>query len=74
MSEGPRFDPTINLGHLVSLGGIIIAISGSWYLMDHRLATLERNMEKLSTVVIEYARLEQRISDQGRRIDKLETK
>ncbi len=24
----PRFDPTINLGHLISLGGVMIVVAG----------------------------------------------
>lgn len=70
----PRFDPTINLGHLISLGGVICAIAGSWYLMDYRLAAVERQIDKLSSVVIDNARMDQRITDHGRRIDKLESK
>jgi hypothetical protein len=72
VSEGPRFDPTINLGHLISLGGVIVTIVGGWYVMDHRLGALERNFEKLSVAVVELVRLDERLKDFGRRIDHLE--
>ena len=74
MTERPRFDPTINLGHLISLGGVIITIVGGWYVMDHRLSLLERNFDKLSSAVVEWVRLDERLKDHGRRIDKLESR
>ena len=74
MTERPRFDPTINLGHMISLGGVIITIVGGWYVMDHRLSLLERNFDKLSSAVVEWVRLDERLKDHGRRIDKLESR
>ncbi len=69
----PRFDPTINLGHLISLGGILFALTGSWWLMDHRIASLERQIDKLAVIVVDSAILRQQVQDHGRRIDRLET-
>lgn len=68
----PRFDPTINLGHLISVTGVIIFVAGSFYLTDYRLSTLEKNVEKLSTVIVESARVDERMKDYGRRIELLE--
>jgi hypothetical protein len=68
----PRFDPTINLGHIISVTGAIVLVTGSWYLTDYRLGILEKNVEKLSTVVIESARVDERLKDYGRRLDVLE--
>jgi hypothetical protein len=68
----PRFDPTINLGHVISLGGVIVVVTGSLYLTDYRLNALEKNVEKLSTVVIHAARADERLKDFGRRLDMLE--
>lgn len=68
----PRFDPTINLGHLISLGGIMLVVAGSLYLTDYRLNALEKNVERLSTVVIEAARADERLKDHARRLDQLE--
>jgi hypothetical protein len=72
MSERPLFDPTINLGHLISFGAVIVTIIGGWYVMDHRLTALERNFEKLSVAVIELVRLDERLKAHGRRLDNLE--
>jgi hypothetical protein len=70
----PRFDPTINLGHLISLGGVVIVVAASLYLTDYRLNALEKNVEKLSTVVIQAARTDERLKDFGRRLDLLEVR
>jgi hypothetical protein len=74
--NGPRFDATINLGHLISLGAVVCAIIGTWYLTDHRLTTLERQVQllpaQLSTIVVETARFDERLKDFARRIDRLE--
>ena len=70
----PRFDPTINLGHIISLGGVIVVVAGGLYLTDYRLNALEKNVEKLSTVVIQAARTDERLKDHDRRLDMLERK
>lgn len=68
----PRFDPTINLGHLISLCGVVLVVTGSLYLTDYRLNALEKNVEKLSTVVIESARTDERLKDLARRLELVE--
>lgn len=70
----PRFDPTINLGHLISLGGMIVAFIGCLYLMDYRIGKVEIQLEKLSIVIVENARFDQRLIDHGRRLDLLESR
>jgi hypothetical protein len=42
--------------------GVIVLVTGSWYLTDYRLGILERNVEKLSTVVVESARVDERLA------------
>ena len=44
----PRFDPTINLGHVISLGGVIVVVTGSLYLTDYRLNALELKVPIIS--------------------------
>jgi hypothetical protein len=71
-ADRPRFDPTVNLGHLISLGGVIVTIIGGWYVMDHRLSALERNFEKLSVAVVELVRFDERLKEVARRVENLE--
>ena len=72
MTEKPRFEPTINLGHIITLGGVICAIAGGWYAFDYRLTAIEGQVRMLSTVVIDNARMDERVRDHGRRLDNLE--
>lgn len=42
-SKRPRFDPTINLGHLLTFVGFIAAGFGAWATLDSRIVKLEEN-------------------------------
>ena len=37
------FDPTINLGHLLTFAGFLIAGFGAWASLDKRLVVIEEN-------------------------------
>ena len=37
------FDPTINLGHLLTFAGFLIAGFGAWATLDKRLVVIEEN-------------------------------
>lgn len=37
----PVFDPTVNLGHLLTFFGFVAMIVGSWNLLDKRIIVLE---------------------------------
>jgi len=68
----PRFDSTINLGHLITLGVVIAAAIGNHWLSDYRLAALERQMARLSEVVIAQAVTAERLNGLALRIERLE--
>jgi len=51
---------------------MIVVVGGSLYLTDYRLNAVEKNVEKLSTVVIQAARTDERLKDHDRRLDMLE--
>ena len=38
-----RFDPTVNLGHLLTFAGFIIAIFAAWTNLDKRVVVLEES-------------------------------
>jgi hypothetical protein len=72
VGRSPRFDPTINLGHLLTLTGVVIVMVGGGFVADFRLAALEKEVAKLSNLVVQAARFEERITDLTRRVDRLE--
>ena len=43
--SGIRFDPTINLGHLLTFAGFVVAIFVSWANLDKRIVVLEESRE-----------------------------
>ena len=54
----PRFDPTINYGHLLTAVSIVIAGAGAYYGMraelvnvDQRVAKIESTLQQLANVV-----------------------
>jgi hypothetical protein len=70
----PRFDPTVNLGHIITFIGFFATIVGGWYVVDYRLASVEKQIERLSVVVIEQARIAEWRSQIDRRLDRLEVR
>lgn len=43
IKHGIRFDPTINLGHVITFIGFIVAIFVSWTTLDKRVLVLEES-------------------------------
>jgi hypothetical protein len=71
---GPRFDPTVTLGHLITAAIFVFTLGGVWYVTDHRLASVERQINQLSTVIIEQARFQEWRHQIDRRLDRLESR
>ena len=61
MSDGPRFDPTINLGHLITAATFLCTFVGGWYVFDYRLQAIEKQVSTLNTLVVDNARLDARV-------------
>lgn len=49
-SKKPRFDPTVNLGHLLTFAGFLIAGFGAWATLDKRLVILEENRKTQAAI------------------------
>lgn len=48
--RGVRFDATVNLGHLLTFAGFLIAGFGAWTTLDKRVVVLEEN-RKIQTQI-----------------------
>lgn len=75
----PRFDPTINYGHILTAMSFIIAGTAVFFGMkaelqhvDQRVAKVETTLQQLANVVVLTARQDERLNAIERRVDRLE--
>jgi hypothetical protein len=75
----PRFDPTINYGHILTAVSFIIAGAGAYYGMraelqsvDQRVAKIEVTLQQLANVVVLTARQDEKLNGIERRVDRIE--
>ena len=75
----PRFDPTINYGHILTAVSFIIAGAGAYYgmraelqSMDQRVAKIEVTLQQLASVVVLTARQDEKLNAIERRVDRIE--
>ena len=75
----PRFDPTINYGHILTAVSFIIAGAGAFYGMrvelqnvDQRVAKIENTLQQLANVVVLAARQDEKLIAIERRLDRIE--
>ncbi len=66
------FDLTFNLGHLLTLTSFIVSIFAFALLFDYRLKAVESGLTKLSEMVIEAARFDERLKEISSRIERIE--
>ena len=68
----PRFDGTINLGHILSLSGVLIAVVGGYYSMSLRLAAAETQLSRIAIVLEATIRQEEQIKWLIDRVNRIE--
>ncbi len=75
----PRFDPTINYGHILTAISFIVAGAGAYYGMraelqnvDQRVARIESTLQQLANVVVLTARQDEKLNAIERRVDRIE--
>lgn len=54
--RGPRFDPTINLGHILSAGVFLVSAGAAWMNMDARVSRAESEIATLKQRDMEQAK------------------
>ena len=65
-------NPTIDLGHLINLGGILIGGIFFMAMINFRLKGVEGRLDTMKNVLTELARQDERLTAQDRRIDDLQ--
>jgi hypothetical protein len=75
----PRFDPTINLGHLLTFLGFIAAGYGAFTAVKSELSTvavrvagMEKQIDRLTEVLVLTAKTQVEITELRRRLDRVE--
>lgn len=75
----PRFDPTINYGHILTVVSFIMAGAGAYYGMraelqsvDQRVAKIENTLQQLANVVVLTARQDEKLAAIEQRVDRIE--
>jgi hypothetical protein len=75
----PKFDPTINYGHVLTIVSFVLAGAGAYYGMkaelqgvDQRVAKIENTLQQLANVLVLTARQDERLIAIERRVDRLE--
>jgi hypothetical protein len=69
---GPRFDFTINLGHVISIGAVIVTMVVGWVSFDQRLKSVEKTLETATATLVEQVRQGARLDALTGRLDRLE--
>jgi hypothetical protein len=74
-SKRLRFDPTINLGHLLTFVGFMLAGFGAWSTLDKRVLVLEENRKTQATIdQAQDARYDYGIRQVQGQLDRIDTK
>lgn len=69
---GPRFDFTINLGHVITFGGLIVTMTIGWATFDGRLRAVEKTLETATNTLIEQVRQGGELRALTQRLDRVE--
>lgn len=74
-SKKPRFDPTVNLGHLLTFLGFVVMGFGAWSTVDSRLVVLEENRKTQAAIDhAQDARYDYGIRQVQSHLDRMDTK
>lgn len=70
--SGPKFDFTINLGHVLTFGGIIVTMIFGWATFDTRLRAVEKTLETATSTLVEQVRQGSAIMALDQRLQRVE--
>lgn len=68
----PRFDLTINLGHVITFGGLLVTMAVGWASFDGRLRAVERTLETATATLVEQVRQGAQLAAVTDRVTRLE--
>ena len=68
----PRLPLGLNLGQLITLGGVIVAFVGSVYVSNYKITELQGDMTDFRKMLLEHQQVMEKQNEYGRRINTLE--
>ena len=68
----PKLDLTINLGHVITFGGLLITMAIGWATFDGRLRAVERTLETATATLVEQVRQGAQLAAVTDRVTRLE--
>lgn len=68
----PRLDLTINLGHVITFGGLLVTMAVGWATFDGRLRAVERTLETATATLVEQVRQGAQLAAVSDRVTRLE--
>lgn len=74
MAEKPKFDMTVNLGHLIIAGSMISSVAFAWGNLDGRMKTLESTVESNTQIVNKFDVMEMQIEQVNKGVARIEKK
>jgi hypothetical protein len=69
---GLKFDGTINLGHVITFGGLIITMTIGWATFDGRLRAVEKTLETATSTLIEQVKQGGELRALTQRVERVE--
>jgi hypothetical protein len=76
----PRFDPTVNLGHLLTFLGFILAgyaaftaVKSELSAVGVRVAGMEKQVDRITEVLVLNATMQAEVVELRRRLDRIDT-
>lgn len=70
--SGPKFDLTINLGHVITFGGLIVTMTVGWATFDGRLRAVEKTLETATSTLIEQVKQGGELRALTQRVERVE--
>lgn len=70
--SGLRLDLTINLGHVITFGGLIITMTIGWATFDGRLRAVEKTLETATSTLIEQVKQGGELRALTQRVERVE--
>ena len=67
-----RLDLTINLGHIITFGGLLVTTAVGWATFDGRLRAVERTLETATATLVEQVRQGAQLAAVSDRVTRLE--